>query len=94
MANEYATSGIMGVDMDARAVTPQFPLGTGAFGVNDAGAPLKMRYVQANGAIAASQTDITVSTAGQASDGSGTWSNTATAFADNEYGWVWLADNT
>lgn len=94
MANEYATSGLMGVDMDARDVTPQFPIGTGAFGVNDAGAPLKMRYVQANGAIAASQSDITVSVAGQASDGSGTWSNSAVAFADNEYGWVWLADNT
>ena len=93
MAGEYSTS-LMGVDIDARDTTPQFPLGAGSFGVNDAGAPLKMRYVQANGAIAASQTDITVSSAGQASDGSGTWSNSAIAFADNEYGWVWLADNS
>lgn len=93
MAGEYATSALMGVDIDARDTTPQFALGTGAFGVNDAGAPLIMRYVQANGSIAASQTDITVSVAGQASDGSGTWDNSV-AFADNEYGWVWLPVNT
>lgn len=44
-------------------------------------------YVQANGPIPASQTDITVDAAGQASDGGGTYVNTL-AFADNEYGWV------
>lgn len=94
MAGEHATSGLMGVDPDSRDTVPQFSLGTGAFGVNDAGAPLKMRYVQANGTIAASQTDITVSVAGQASDGAGTWDNSAVAFADNEYGWVWVPDVT
>ena len=94
MAGEYSTSGCLGVDIDARDTTPIFPLGTGTFMVNDAGAPLKARYVQANGAIAASQSDITVSVAGQASDGAGTWSNSAVAFADNEYGWVWVSDNT
>ncbi len=45
------------------------------------------RFVQANGAIAASQTDIAVTAAGQASDGLGAYVNTL-AFADNEYGWV------
>lgn len=45
------------------------------------------RYVQANGAIAASQVDVAVDAAGQASDGAGTYVNTL-AFADNEFGWV------
>lgn len=45
------------------------------------------RYVQAGGAIAASQTDISVDAFGQATDGGGTYVGTA-AFADNEYGFV------
>lgn len=94
MAGEKTTDTIMGVDLDARDTVPQFELGTGCNMVNDAGAPLKARYVQANGAIAAGQSDITVSVASQASDGAGTWSNSDVAFANNEYGWVWLADNT
>jgi hypothetical protein len=81
---------IMGVDVDARDTTPQFALGTTALGYNSStGAPLKFAYVQADGAIAASHTDITVSAVSQASDGSGTWGNSAVAFADDEYGWVW-----
>ncbi len=45
------------------------------------------RFVQAGGAIAASQTDVAVDAAGQATDGAGTYVNTL-AFVDNEYGWV------
>lgn len=45
------------------------------------------RFVQASGAIAASQTDIGVDAAGQATDGTGAYVGTL-AFLDNEYGWV------
>jgi len=45
------------------------------------------RYVQASGAIAASQTDIAVDAAGQATDGGGAYVNTL-AFVDNAFGWV------
>lgn len=87
MANQIATT-VQGVDVDARDTTPAFALGTTALGYNKStGAPLKFAYVQANGGIAASQTDVTVSAVSQASDGSGTWGNT-TAFLDDEYGWV------
>ena len=86
MANTaYSVNGVI-VDFDARDTVPQFTLMQPV--LCNVGRAL---YVQANNSIAASQTDITVATTGQASDGSGTWSNT-TAFADNEYGWVWLAE--
>ena len=62
---------------------PDFALNTQVKGVDG----FMYRYVQANGAIPASQTDIAVDAAGQASDGLGTYVNT-TAFADNEFGWV------
>ena len=89
MANQVALN-VMGVDLDDRPTTPAFTLGTVVNGYDKStGAPLKMIYVQANGAIAASQTDITVSAVSQASDGAGTFANSAVAFADNEYGWVW-----
>jgi hypothetical protein len=89
MANaQYAVNSIAGVDFDARPTTPGFALGSMCF-INGG----KAVYVQANGAIAATQSDILVSTAHQASDGTGSWSNTV-AFNDNEYGWVWLVDNT
>ncbi len=95
MATPRAVTAILGVDFDARDTTPQFPIGTLCHYIDTAGpSGGKAMYVQANGGIAASQSDILVSTAGQASDGTGTWSNTATAFVDNEYGWVYLADNT
>ena len=45
------------------------------------------RFVQASGAIAASQVDISVDAAGQATDGGGAYVGTL-AFVDNEYGWV------
>ncbi len=91
--SRYASTPVCGVDFDARDTTPVHPIGTMVF-LAGGGGPEKACYVQASGAIAASQTDITVSTAGQASDGLGTWENSATAFADNEYGWVWVSDNT
>lgn len=95
MANSpRVVTAILGVDFDARDTTPQFPLGCLAHYVLSTGQGGKCMYVQANGAIAASQSDILVSNVGQASDGTGTWSNTAVAFADNEYGWVYLVDNT
>lgn len=62
---------------------PDFEVNTQVKGTNG----FMYRYVQASGAIAASQTDIAVDAAGQASDGGGTYVCTA-AFADNEYGWV------
>ncbi len=45
------------------------------------------RFVQASGAIPASQSDSSVDAAGQLSAGGGTYVNTL-AFADNEYGFV------
>ena len=87
MANtNFAVTPILGVDFDARDTTPVFPVGT----LIHTNTLDEACYVQANGAIAASQTDITVSAAGQASDGLGSWENSAVAFADNEYGWVRL----
>jgi len=62
---------------------PDFALNTQAKGSDG----FMYRFVQANGAIAASQTDVAVDAAGQASDGLGAYVNTL-AFADNEYGWV------
>jgi len=62
---------------------PDFALNTQVKGVDG----FMYRFVQANGAIAASQTDVAVDAAGQASDGLGAYVNTL-AFADNEYGWV------
>lgn len=78
------TGGMMGFDADARPTTEDFELGTTFIG--DDG--FVWVFVQANGAIAASQVDITVSAAFQASDGAGALANTAVAFVDNEYGWV------
>ena len=76
--------GVLGaVDPDRRTTSPEFALMTTVVGANGYG----YVYVQANGAIAASQTDIAVTTAGQASDGAGAYVGT-TAFVDNEYGWV------
>lgn len=79
----YLVSGPVGADLDARTTEAEFKLMQS--GMGDDG--LTYFYVQANGAIAASQTDVSLTSAGQASDGSGTYVNT-TAFADNEYGWV------
>jgi predicted ATP-grasp superfamily ATP-dependent carboligase len=81
----YSVDGSV-IDFNARHTVPQFTLMQPCHA--NVGRAL---YVQANGSIAASQSDITVATTGQASDGLGTWSNTV-AFADNEYGWVWLAE--
>ena len=84
MANLASTGGTVGaINPDSRTTTQEFELSTTAIG--DDGYPYV--YVQANGAIAASQTDIAVTSAGQASDGGGTYVGT-TAFVDNEYGWV------
>ena len=94
MANDrYASTPVCGVDFDARDATPVFAIGT-MIQLAGGGGPEKACYVQANGTIAASQSDITVDASGQASDGLGTWENSATAFADNEYGWVWVTDNS
>ena len=90
MANTNHALGVLGVDVDARTTTDDFGIGTVCWGNNGD----QFAYVQANGAIVASQTDVAVTAAGQASDGLGDWENT-TAFADNEYGWVFknrLAD--
>lgn len=81
----HSTSPILGVNFDERTADAKFALGTTTQGSDG----YDYVYVQANGAIAASQTDITVSGAFQASDGgAGTYVSSAVAFADNEYGWV------
>jgi hypothetical protein len=79
--------GVLGaLDADRRTTEPEFELNTRVLGSDG----FVYRYVQANGAIAASQTDITVASTGQASDGLGAFVGT-TAFVDNEYGWVRVA---
>lgn len=79
----YLVDGLCGADLDDVTTDQEFQLMTS--GIGDDG--YRYYYVQANGAIAASQTDVSLTAAGQASDGSGTFVNT-TAFADNEYGWI------
>jgi hypothetical protein len=71
------------LDPDRRTTVPDFNPATTAIGANG----YVYIYVKANGAIAASQTDVAVTTAGLATDGSGAYVNTL-AFALNEYGWV------
>jgi hypothetical protein len=71
------------VNVDARDTDAKFDVNTRVIGIDG----FVYRYVQASGAIAASQTDISVDSAGQATDGAGAFVGT-TAFADNEYGWV------
>lgn len=91
MANTvYAVGPICGLDLDKRSTVPEFPAGTKFF-VTGAGGQQVAIYVQANGAIAASQTDVAVTQAGQASDGTGAFVCTL-AFADNEYGFVYGDD--
>lgn len=84
MAAVNNQGGVLGAIDEARRTTdPEFDLNSRIIG--DDG--FVYRYVQANGAIAASQTDITVASTGQASDGLGAFVNTI-AFADDEYGFV------
>jgi hypothetical protein len=83
MANTNRAVDLLGVDFDKRDTTPEFEVGYSVF----CSAGDVAQYVQASGAIAASQTDIAVDAAGQASDGLGTW-ECSLAFVDNEYGWV------
>ncbi|MEE8289793.1 MAG: hypothetical protein V3R25_10315 [Nitrosomonadaceae bacterium] len=79
----FSVVGLVGFDEADRTTDASFLVNTTT--VDEAG--FVWTFVQANGAIAASQTDIAITTAGQASDGAGTHVNT-TAFLDNEYGWV------
>jgi len=84
MANtNYVTSPLLGVDFDRRTTDQEFAIGS-MVGCNLADMAI---YVQAGGAIAASQTDVAVAATGQATDGLGTW-ECSTAFVDNEWGWV------
>lgn len=90
MANTvYAAAPFCGFDLGKRSTTAEFPAGTKVFLAGD-GMSVGI-YVQANGTIAASQTDVAVTQAGQASDGTGAFICT-TAFADNEWGWVYGDD--
>ena len=70
-------------DVDRRSLLPDFVLGTTVI-LSDGYAWV---YVQAMGSIVASQTDVNVTGAFSASDGGGTYVNTA-AFEDEDYGWV------
>lgn len=94
MTNVATAEGRIGaINPDSRILTdadggsdgklPEFAVNTQQVGVDG----FTYRYVQAGGAIAASQTDVAVDAAGQATDGAGTYVNTL-AFVDNEYGWV------
>jgi len=85
----YAIDGCVGINYERIDVNPQFTLGHSSRGSDNK----LYTYVQAGGAIAASQTDITVSTAFQATDGSGTNIGPATAVANDEYFWVSNATN-
>lgn len=89
MANTYFSMNNLGVDFDKRTTAPEFSLGAMCW-TNDL---KKAVYVQASGAVSASGSAGTVSTAGQLTDTGGAAINTV-AFADNEYGWVLLADNS
>lgn len=85
MGGTAVTGGVIGsVNLDRTTVDPEFALGTTVIGED--GNPYV--YVQANGAIAASQTDIAVDANFQASDGLGAYVNGTVAWVDNEYGWV------
>jgi hypothetical protein len=76
--------GVIGaVEPDRRTTVADFKEATTVIGSNG----YVYIYVKANGVIAASQTDVAVTTAGLATDGSGAYVNTA-AFALNEFGWV------
>lgn len=78
------TGGVLGAGDEGRRTTVQeFELGTTIIGTDG----YAWLYVQANGGIAASQSDVAVDGSFQASDGLGAYLNT-TAFLDNEYGWV------
>ena len=79
----FSVNGKLGFDPDLRETIPGFPVLDTTIG--DDG--FMYVFVQANGAIAASQTDVAVTSAGQASDGAGAFVNTI-AFVDDEYGWV------
>lgn len=84
MASVINQGGVLGaIDADRRTTSPEYDVNTRVIG----GDGFVYRYVQASGTIAASQTDISVDSAGQATDGLGAFVGT-TAFADNEYGWV------
>lgn len=86
MANTNRANFLLGVDVDKRDTTPEFELGTCVHGSNGD----RFVYVQASGAVAASQTNHSVDAAGQLTDDNlGAYECSAVAFADNEYGWVW-----
>ena len=83
---------VVGVDFDA-VITPtnlntpqRFELGTAVLGT-DGGT---YQYVQAGGAIAASQSDISVSSSFIATDGSGSATGPATAITTGQQFWVKL----
>ena len=68
MANtNYATSGILGIDFDARDTTQVFPLGS-MVGCNLVDMAI---YVQADTAINASSVDLAVAATGQLTEGLG-----------------------
>lgn len=93
MANTvYATTPICGFDLDYRSTTPVFAQGAKIWVSGPADGQLVAIYVKDSGSgIAASQTDVAVTQAGAASDGTGAFTCTA-AFAANEYGWVYGDD--
>ena len=75
---------IGGVDLDRITDDQEFDLGTTLTGAD--GFPYV--YVQAGGAIAASQTDISVDAAYAATDGLGAFINGVNAWLINQFGWV------
>ena len=95
-ANERTSypSGILGANPEARSLQPAYGLAERCWGTKNT----EWMYVKAGAAIASGATpaapvQITVSTAGAASAGSGGWYATA-PFAANEYGWAYRTSPT
>lgn len=87
MANaQHGSGGMIGVNFGERTTTERHKLGTTEEGILNR----TYIYVQANGAIAADLTVIAVDSAFQATNTAGAYSNDE-AFADNEFGWVFVA---
>ena len=85
-----ASAALIGaIDKNRVTATQEFGLGTCVIGSDN----VIYTYVTAGGAIAASQTDITVSTAFSATDGSGTNTGPNVAVASGQYFWAGNAVN-
>lgn len=81
------TGGVIGPNVDQVDTVQQFKLGTAILGDDNQ----TYTYVQAGGAIAAGQSDLTISAAFSATDGGGTNVGPAVAINSGEYFWATTA---